>query len=57
MTVLGRVKRLWRYPVSSLAGEPMSALAVGRGGADGDRLYGLVDAASGEVAAPDRNAK
>jgi len=57
MTVLGRVKRLWRYPVSSLAGESMSALAVGRGGADGDRLYGLVDAASGEVAAPDRNAK
>lgn len=57
MTVLGRVKGLWRYPVSSLAGEPMSAIFLGQGGADGDRLYGLVEVASGEVAAPDRNAK
>src|SRR5690606_15444018 len=53
----GRVKGLWRYPVSSLAGEPMSAIFLGQGGADGDRLYGLVEVASGEVAAPDRNAK
>jgi len=57
MDALGQVRQLWRYPVSSLAGEPMSAIAVGQGGADGDRLYGLVDVASSEVAAPDRNAK
>jgi uncharacterized protein YcbX len=57
MTALGQVKKLWRYPVSSLAGEPMPAISVGQGGAVGDRLYGLVDAASGEIAAPDRSAK
>ncbi|WP_320410198.1 MOSC domain-containing protein [Mesorhizobium sp. Root157] len=32
-------------------------MAVGKVGADGDRLYGLVDAASGEIARPDTNAK
>lgn len=30
---------------------------LGQGGAAGDRLYGLVDVESGEVAAPDRNVK
>jgi uncharacterized protein YcbX len=57
MTALGQVRKLWRYPVSSLAGEPLQTISLGREGAAGDRLYGLVDVASGEVAAPDRNAK
>jgi uncharacterized protein YcbX len=55
MTGLGQVEALWRYPVSSLAGQPMGALSLGPGGAEGDRLYGLFDVASGIVAAPDRN--
>src|SRR6185312_5616691 len=57
MDALGQVTGLWRYPVSSLAGEPMPALSVARRGSDGDRLYGLVDAASGEIARPDTVAK
>lgn len=57
MDALGQVAGLWRYPVSSLAGEPMPALSVARQGSDGDRLYGLVDAASGEIARPDSVAK
>lgn len=52
---LGRVIGLWRYPVSSLAGQPMRQLSLGAGRVDGDRSYGLFDVASGIVAAPDRN--
>ncbi len=55
MTVRARVAALWRYPVSSLAGQPMDALFFGPDGAEGDRGYGLFDVASGIVAAPDRN--
>lgn len=50
-----QVAALWRYPVSSLAGQPMDALFFGTDGAEGDRGYGLFDVASGIVAAPDRN--
>jgi len=57
MDALGQVTGLWRYPVSSLAGEPMPALFVTGQGSDGDRLYGLVDTASGEIARPDTVAK
>jgi uncharacterized protein YcbX len=55
--VAGRVIGLWRYPASSLAGEALSEMAVDAGGAAGDRLFGLVDAATGEIARPDANAK
>jgi len=55
MTGLGQVAALWRYPVSSLAGQPMRELLFGPDGAEGDRGYGLFDMASGIVAAPDRN--
>ncbi len=48
---LGRVSELWRYPASSFAGESRAAIAVGSGGVEGDRLYGIVDLA-GEIAKP-----
>lgn len=54
MAEIGQVKELWRYPASSLGGEMLPALDFGYGGADGDRLYGLIDAADGEIARPDR---
>lgn len=57
MAEVGHVAELWRYPASSLGGEPLDTLAVGAEGADGDRLYGLVDAVSGEIARPDTQAK
>jgi uncharacterized protein YcbX len=55
MGAIGTVSHLWRYPVSSLAGQPMDELSFGPGGAEGDRIYGLFDMESGIVAAPDRN--
>jgi MOSC domain-containing protein len=32
------VANLWRYPVKTLAGEPLSSAVVGRDGIGGDRL-------------------
>lgn len=55
--VVGRVAGLWRYPASSLGGESLAEMAVDAGGAEGDRLFGLVDAATGEIARPDANGK
>ncbi len=41
------VGELWRYPVKSLAGEPLVSVAVGRLGVDGDRQRAVVDSESG----------
>ena len=54
---LGQVAKLWRYPVSSLAGEAMTSMTVGAQGADGDRLYGIVEKAIGAIARPDSDRK
>lgn len=43
---------LWRYPVSSLAGEMLETLPVGRDGIEGDRRFGLVDTETDEIASP-----
>jgi uncharacterized protein YcbX len=55
--IAGRVSGLWRYPVSSLAGESLTEMAVNAEGAYGDRLFGLVDATTGEIARPDAERK
>lgn len=55
--LLGTVGELWRYPASSLAGERRDALSIGLESIDGDRMFGLVDAADNEIARPDREAK
>jgi uncharacterized protein YcbX len=47
---LGAVVALWRYPVKSMLGEELDAVAAGECGLLGDRAYGLVDRASGKVA-------
>ncbi|TPN17899.1 MOSC domain-containing protein [Mesorhizobium sp. B2-3-3] len=57
MAAIGRVAELWRYPASSLAGERLQAIAVGADSIDGDRMFGLVDAADNQIARPDREAK
>lgn len=57
MVEIGRVARLWRYPASSLGGEPMGILDVGLSSADGDRLFGLVEVATDEIARPDGDRK
>lgn len=43
------VVQLWRYPVKSLAGEPLQRADVGPLGIAGDRQLGLVDRATGLV--------
>lgn len=53
MLEIGYASQLWRYPVSSLGGEAMLAANVGEDGIAGDRLFGLTDRATGEIARPD----
>lgn len=50
MTVLGVVDEVWRYPVKSMQGAPVTAAVVGERGIVGDRAYALVDVADGKVA-------
>jgi len=52
--VTGKVAELWRYPVSSMAGEQLDQLEVDAGGVAGDRIWGLLDAATGRIASPGR---
>ncbi len=44
------VGSLYRYPVKSMLGETLAALAVGKGGAEGDRRLALIDQATDRVA-------
>lgn len=54
---LGRIAALWRYPASSLGGELLDVATIENDGASGDRLFGLIDAGTGEIARPDGDAK
>ncbi len=53
----GRVAGLWRYPASSLGGESMPSAVLERSGIAGDRLFGIVDTATGGIARPDMERK
>lgn len=44
-----QVAELWRYPVKSLRGEPLDAVEVTPHGFVGDRRFGLLDPATGQV--------
>lgn len=55
MRRVGKIKELWRYPVSSVTGEPLDEVSVSAAGMDGDRRYALVDAETGIVAHPERD--
>ncbi|MGR6429659.1 MOSC domain-containing protein [Rhizobium sp. PAMB 3174] len=52
---MGRIKELWRYPVSSVTGERLDQVSVSPAGMEGDRRYALVDAETGIVAHPERD--
>lgn len=54
MRRIGFIKELWRYPVSSLAGELCQSLDTHEKGLAGDRQFGLFETATGSVAAPDK---
>ena len=47
--IIGAVAELWRYPVQSMGGEALRAAELTEGGIIGDRAYGLVDPAAGDV--------
>lgn len=55
MPVVGKVVELWRYPVSTVAGEMVDVLKAGPGGVPEDRKFGLVDRETGTVADPLRD--
>ncbi len=44
MTVAGRVAALWRYPVKSMAGEPLEDAGVSWNGLAGDRRWAFIRA-------------
>lgn len=48
------VQAIWRYPVSSMGGEPLERADVDAAGIRGDRRWGVVETASGEIASPKR---
>lgn len=47
------VSALWRYPASSMGGERLGEILIGPRGVEGDRLFGIVDVESGDIARPD----
>ena len=57
MQLVGRIVEIWRYPISSLGGERLSRANLGPEGVEGDRQYGLIDAATGLPAVPEKDIK
>ena len=49
-TLVGVVEELWRYPVKSMLGEPLTATEVSGRGLLGDRAYALRDKSDGKIA-------
>lgn len=54
---VGRLVRVWRYPVSSLAGEELDAARLTPDGVEGDRAFGLFARADGANIYPVRDAR
>ncbi|HEY8613753.1 MAG TPA: MOSC domain-containing protein [Roseomonas sp.] len=52
---LGRVVALWRYAVSSMAGEQLERARVDASGIVGDRTHGVFHAETGAIAYPGRD--
>ncbi len=50
----GTVSSLWRYPVSSMGGERLETMPLAADGVVGDRIWGLIDAATDRIASPGR---
>lgn len=49
-----RILELWRYPISSIGGERLLSTHVGPAGVPRDRQFGIVDAETGQPAAPEK---
>lgn len=57
MRKIGRVREVWRYPVSSIGGEPLSSITVSPEGIEGDRRFALFDPETGLAAAPEKETR
>lgn len=57
MRRIGRVKKVWRYPVSSVGGESLPSITVSPESIVGDRRFGLFDPDTGLAAAPEQDAR
>jgi len=54
MRRIGEILELWRYPVSSVAGETVDEVYISPDGIVGDRQFALLDRATGLPAAPEQ---
>ena len=57
MRKIGRVREVWRYPVSSLGGETLASINVSPEGIAGDRRFALFDPGTGLAAAPEKETR
>lgn len=51
---VGWIEEIWRYPVSSLGGERLASVDLIETGVPGDRSWVIVDAQTGQPAAPEK---
>jgi len=49
MAALGSVGELWRFPMKSMQGEQLESAGAGERGLRGDRVWALIDTATGKV--------
>lgn len=54
MKLLGTIKEIWRYPISSLGGEQVDSVEITQDGIAQDRTWCLADALSRHPAAPEK---
>lgn len=57
MKLLGSIKEIWRYPVSSLGGEQLESVEITHDGISQDRTWCLADAITKQPAAPEKEAR
>jgi len=57
MRTIGRVREVWRYPVSSVGGETLASITVSPEGIAGDRRFALFDPETGLAAAPEKETR
>uniref|UniRef100_A0A7C1T7C7 Molybdenum cofactor sulfurase middle domain-containing protein n=1 Tax=Agrobacterium albertimagni TaxID=147266 RepID=A0A7C1T7C7_9HYPH len=57
MRKIGRVREVWRYPVSSVGGEAPTSITVSPEGIEGDRRFALFDPETGLAAAPEKETR
>src|SRR3954466_12704551 len=46
---MGKVAALWRHPVKSLQGEPLTVAEIDQDGLRGDRAWGIRDETTGRI--------